>query len=575
MCGGEDKAFAAAKPVLENMGKKIVHCGGAGAGQAAKICNNMILGISMIGVGEAFALAEKLGLSHQALFDVASTSSGQCWALTTYCPVPGPVPASPANNGYKPGFAVGSDAEGPDAVAGRRQRRRRRDAARQACAGASTRPSTPPAMAGWTFPGLSSTFRPRRRNNGARRMTTFKEARAFLLKHRTDYDTAVAGLSLARSGRRSTGRSTGSMRNSPAIPTARDRTALWIVDAGRHGDKAVLRGAVAPLQPGRQLPARAGAEARRSSAAAARQCGAAVGDHAGGDEARRRRDPRDHAARRSDELQRPARPRQRQGWWWRRRIRSRSSQASAATGSGSIVVSATSKHDGWLAVRGRGQRSGHIHAGWPDQRRRSDAALFHLGHHGEAEAGAAQPAQLSGRRAVDDVLARPAARRRASQHFLAGLGQACLELLLRAVECRRHGVRGQPAALRRQGAARDRRPLRRHHAVRAADGVAAVHPGEAGRLQGRAARGLRRRRAAQSGSDRPGQGGLGPHHPRRLRPDRDHRARRQFAGPDRSRSARWAARCRAIEVRVLDRRWQSGEGGRGDVWCSAPIARQA
>src|SRR5689334_17024949 len=106
MCGGEDKAFAAAKPVLENMGKKIVHCGGAGAGQAAKICNNMILGISMIGVGEAFALAEKLGLSHQALFDVASTSSGQCWSLTSYCPVPGPVPTSPANNGYKPGFAA-------------------------------------------------------------------------------------------------------------------------------------------------------------------------------------------------------------------------------------------------------------------------------------------------------------------------------------------------------------------------------------------------------------------------------------------------------------------------------------
>jgi 3-hydroxyisobutyrate dehydrogenase len=105
MCGGEDKAFAAAKPVLENMGKKIVHCGGAGAGQAAKICNNMILGISMIAVSEAFALAEKLGLSHQALFDVASTSSGQCWALTSYCPVPGPVPTSPANNDYKPGFA--------------------------------------------------------------------------------------------------------------------------------------------------------------------------------------------------------------------------------------------------------------------------------------------------------------------------------------------------------------------------------------------------------------------------------------------------------------------------------------
>src|SRR3954454_12849840 len=105
MAGGETKAFAAAKAILEAMGKKIVHCGDAGAGQAAKICNNMILGISMIAVGEAFALAEKLGLSHQALFDVSSTSSGQCWALTSYCPVPGPVPASPANNGYKPGFA--------------------------------------------------------------------------------------------------------------------------------------------------------------------------------------------------------------------------------------------------------------------------------------------------------------------------------------------------------------------------------------------------------------------------------------------------------------------------------------
>src|SRR6202049_4898672 len=104
MCGGEEKAFAAAKPVLEKMGKKIVHCGGAGAGQAAKICNNMILGISMIAVSEAFTLAEKLGLSHQALFDVASTSSGQCWSLTSYCPVPGPVPTSPANNEYKPGF---------------------------------------------------------------------------------------------------------------------------------------------------------------------------------------------------------------------------------------------------------------------------------------------------------------------------------------------------------------------------------------------------------------------------------------------------------------------------------------
>ncbi|MEA2757780.1 MAG: 3-hydroxyisobutyrate dehydrogenase [Methylobacteriaceae bacterium] len=106
MCGGTDEAFAAAKPILEKMAKRIVHCGGGGAGQAAKICNNMILGATMIVTCEAFVLAEKLGLSHQALFDVASTSSGQSWSLTTYCPVPGPVPGSPANNSYKPGFAA-------------------------------------------------------------------------------------------------------------------------------------------------------------------------------------------------------------------------------------------------------------------------------------------------------------------------------------------------------------------------------------------------------------------------------------------------------------------------------------
>jgi 3-hydroxyisobutyrate dehydrogenase len=104
MVGGSDGAFSRGKHLLEAMGKKIVHCGDAGAGQAAKICNNMILGVSMAAVCEAFVLAERLGLSHQALFDVASTSSGQCWSLTSYCPVPGPVPASPANNDYKPGF---------------------------------------------------------------------------------------------------------------------------------------------------------------------------------------------------------------------------------------------------------------------------------------------------------------------------------------------------------------------------------------------------------------------------------------------------------------------------------------
>ena len=106
MAGGSDEAFAKAEPILKPMAGRIVHCGGDGAGQAAKICNNMILGVSMIAVGEAFVLAEKLGLSYQALFDVASTSSGQCWSITSYCPVPGPVPTSPANRGYQPGFAA-------------------------------------------------------------------------------------------------------------------------------------------------------------------------------------------------------------------------------------------------------------------------------------------------------------------------------------------------------------------------------------------------------------------------------------------------------------------------------------
>ncbi|MGH7248585.1 MAG: NAD-binding protein, partial [Pseudomonadota bacterium] len=100
------EAFTRGKPILERMGRRVVHCGEAGNGQAAKICNNLILGASMIAVSEAFVLGEKLGLSHQALFDVASASSGQCWSLTSYCPVPGPVPASPANHGYKPGFTA-------------------------------------------------------------------------------------------------------------------------------------------------------------------------------------------------------------------------------------------------------------------------------------------------------------------------------------------------------------------------------------------------------------------------------------------------------------------------------------
>ena len=106
MVGGPDAAFARARSVLERMGKTIVHAGAAGNGQAAKICNNMILGVSMIVVSEAFLLAEKLGLDAQKLFEISSKSSGQCWSLTSYCPVPGPVPTSPANREYKAGFTA-------------------------------------------------------------------------------------------------------------------------------------------------------------------------------------------------------------------------------------------------------------------------------------------------------------------------------------------------------------------------------------------------------------------------------------------------------------------------------------
>lgn len=106
MVGGGPAEFAEAEPVLAAMGRKVVHCGSSGAGQAGKICNNMILGVSMIAVSEAFVLGERLDLSQQALYEVASTVSGQCWALTVNCPVPGPVPTSPANRDYAAGFAA-------------------------------------------------------------------------------------------------------------------------------------------------------------------------------------------------------------------------------------------------------------------------------------------------------------------------------------------------------------------------------------------------------------------------------------------------------------------------------------
>lgn len=106
MVGGDDDAVERARPVLEPMAGKVIHCGGSGNGQAAKVCNNMVLAVQQIAIGEAFVLAEKLGLSAQSLFDVITGATGNCWSVSTNCPVPGPVPTSPANNDFKPGFAT-------------------------------------------------------------------------------------------------------------------------------------------------------------------------------------------------------------------------------------------------------------------------------------------------------------------------------------------------------------------------------------------------------------------------------------------------------------------------------------
>ncbi|MCT7658154.1 3-hydroxyisobutyrate dehydrogenase [Mycobacterium deserti] len=106
MVGGDEAAVERARPVLEPMAGKIIHCGASGTGQAAKLCNNMVLAVQQIAVGEAFVLAEKLGLSAQSLFDVITGATGNCWSVHTNCPVPGPVPTSPANNDFKPGFAT-------------------------------------------------------------------------------------------------------------------------------------------------------------------------------------------------------------------------------------------------------------------------------------------------------------------------------------------------------------------------------------------------------------------------------------------------------------------------------------
>ena len=154
MVGGSDEAFERAKPILEEMGKTIVHAGGAGNGQAAKICNNMILGISMIAVSEAFVLAEKLGLDAQKLFDISSKSSGQCWSMTSYCPVPGPVPTSPANRDYQAGLHRRDDAEGPASSRRTRRKARARKPRSARAPQASTRNMSTAARARRDFSGI-------------------------------------------------------------------------------------------------------------------------------------------------------------------------------------------------------------------------------------------------------------------------------------------------------------------------------------------------------------------------------------------------------------------------------------
>ena len=163
MVGGSETAFARGLPVLQAMGKNIVHAGGPGAGQAAKICNNMMLAINMVGVSEGFLLARKLGLDWDKLFQIASTSSGQSWALSNYCPAPGPVPAAPSNRDYAAGLHGGADAEGREAVAGGGGCRRVADATRRACACRSTRRWSMRVTAARIFRSCSAGWRHRQR----------------------------------------------------------------------------------------------------------------------------------------------------------------------------------------------------------------------------------------------------------------------------------------------------------------------------------------------------------------------------------------------------------------------------
>ena len=361
-------------------------------------------------------------------------------------------------------------------------------------------------------------------------MTTFQEARAFLLQHRTDYDAAVKGFrwpdpvpfnwaldwfdaELARN------------------PDSRDRTALWIVDAGSDRETKLSFAALS----------------RRSNQVAnfLRAQGLKRGDHLllllGNVvplwETMLAAMKLGVVVIPATTLLTPDELRDRLDRGRAKAVVATQDQVAKFAGLGGdklvrIVVGAYGKAEGWLPFEDAAKASDAFTPDGPTNA--DDPMLLYFTSGTTAKPKLVRHSQRSypvGGLSTMYWLG-PAARRRASEYFLAGLGQACLELLLRALECRRDRVHRQPAALRCQGTAGDHRPLRRHHAVRAADGVAAVHPGEARGLQGLAARSLRRRRAAQSRGDRSGARRLGPDHPRRLRPDRDHRACRQFAGTE-------------------------------------------
>ncbi len=292
------------------------------------------------------------------------------------------------------------------------------------------------------------------------------------------------GIPLARSGSLQLG--AGLVRCGTGCKCRQPRTApaLWIVDAGSDTrDKAVLRGAVAPLQPGRELPACAGPEARRPSAAAARQCRAAVGDHAGGDEARRRRDSRDHAARRRTNCATGSIA-ARRGWWSPRRIRSRSLRASAATiWSASWSARRRSTMAGCRSSRRRTRRKPLRPMARPTPTIRCCSISPRAPRQNQSWCGTASAAIPSAQ---------------LSTMYWLGLQPGDVHLNISSPGWAKHAwscffapwnagatvfVVNQPR-FDAKALLADHRPLRRHHAVRAADRVAAVHPGEARRLQG-------------------------------------------------------------------------------------------